>query len=152
MAVCQVGQSPDLLQRVEGAELGGLRDADGAGLGVMLKAEAVKPGFYQFGCELAVRCRHREQAAACNALRRAALVDVDVCRLGAHHGMVRATHGIDVQYIGACAVEHEIDTGLLAEFLLDELHGTRTILVVAVCQRMVDIGRGYCLHDFRADA
>ena len=73
-------------------------------------------------------------------------------RLGADHGVVRAAHGIDIQYIGTSAVENEIDIGLCAKLLPEELHGLFTILVVAVCQRMIDIGRGYRLHDFRADA
>ena len=54
--------------------------------------------------------------------------------------------------IGTRAVEYKIDTCLRAELLPEELHSTLAVLVVAVGQRMIDIGRGYSLHDFRADA
>ena len=116
------------------------------------KTKAVQLCLDQFGRQFAVRRVDREQTASHYALRCSALVDVDMSRVGTHHGMVRAAHGVDVQHIGSRTVKYEIHLCLGSKNLLEQLFGLFAILVVAVCQGMFDVGGGYCLHDFGADA
>ena len=132
VGVCEIGEGTDFVKRIECAEFGGLRDADGTGLGVVLKTEAMELGFDQLRGEFAIGGGHSEEAAANDALRCTTLVDVDVCSFGTDHGMMRAAHGVDVENVGTCAVEDEIDTCLRTESVLEKLFGAAAIFVVAI--------------------
>ena len=132
VGVCEIGEGTDFVKRIKGAEFGGLRDADGTGLGVVLKTEAMELGFDQLRGEFAIGGGHSEEAAANDALRCTTFVDVDVCSFGTDHGMMRAAHGVDVEHVGTCAVEDEIDTCLRTESVLEKLFGAAAIFVVAI--------------------
>lgn len=132
VGVGEIGEGTDFVKRIEGAEFGGLRDADGTGLRVVLETEAMELSFDQLRGEFAIGGWHSEEAAAYDALRCTAFVDVDVCSFGTDHGMMRAAHGINVENVGTCAVEDEIDTCLRAECVLEKLFGAAAIFVVAI--------------------
>jgi hypothetical protein len=82
----QLGDGGDFLHRVEGAQLGGLRDGHGQRLCAVLIAPA--PGFLvdQFGRELAVRSGDLQQLHAADPLRCAVFVHIDVGCGGADDG------------------------------------------------------------------
>ena len=99
---------------------------------MMLEAEAMQPCLHQLGSELAVGGVDGEQTAADDTLGSTAFVDVDMCRLSAHHSLVRAAHGVDAEHVGTGAVEDEIYPGLRAELAAEEFFGAGAPLVVAV--------------------
>ena len=98
-------QRRDLGGRVHGPQLGGLGDGHDPGLHVVLVAEPDEPGLQQFRRELAVRRRHVDELGAGDALRRPALVDVDVRRLRADHRLERPQHGREDGHVAAGPVE-----------------------------------------------
>ena len=81
-----------LLDRVERAELGRLRDRDDPGLDDVLVADPRQPPLDELGGELAVGRGHRQQLDAGHRLRGAALVDVEVRALRADHALPRPQH------------------------------------------------------------
>ena len=80
-----VGDRAGLLERVDGAELGRLRDRDEARLDAVLVAAVRLPAPQVVGAELAVLGGDGEQLGAGEPLGRAALVDVHVGDVGADH-------------------------------------------------------------------
>ena len=84
-----LGQRGRLGRRVHGAELGRLRDRDDPRLHVVLVADADDGAAHQLRRQLAVGGRQIDELAAGEALRRAALVHVDVRGLGADDGLER---------------------------------------------------------------
>src|SRR5258708_4032542 len=79
----EVLDGPEFVERVAGAELGGLGDGDGARLREVLVAAARESRADQLWSDLPVRRGDREELRPEDPLRGAALVGVDVGRLGA---------------------------------------------------------------------
>ena len=125
--------------------------ADGLGLRMVFKTKAVQLGLHQFGRQFAVGCIDRQQSAANDPLRRATLVDIDMCRLGTHHRLVRTAHGINAQHIGPCSIEHQIYTSLRTKRLPNEIFQSRRHFVVSICQSMAVVGAYQSLHHLGAE-
>ena len=119
---------------------------DDLGLDVVLVAEADEPRAQQLRRQLAVRRRHVDQLGAGDALRGAALVDVDVRRLGADHGLVRPQDGGERGDVAAGAVEdgERLD---VAEQLPQAAPQAGRPKVVAVGRRPAAVGGCERLHD-----
>lgn len=152
MPVRQVGKGTYLIKAIESAQLGRLTDADGTGLRVVLEAETMEPRGDQLRGELAVRGIDSEQPASHNALWRTTFVDVDMGRLGAHHGVVRTTHKVEGEHIGARTVENEIDTGGRTKMVTEERLGTTAPSIIAIGKGMVAIGSSKSLHNLTTHA
>ena len=148
----QVGQRFDFLTGVECAEFRRLTDTDGFRLRMVLEAEAVQTCLHQLGRQLAVGRVDSEESTSHHPLRGTAFVDIDMCRLGAHHGLVRAAHGVDTQHIGTRTVKHQIHTCLWTENVLEQLLQPLRVFIVAVCQRMLAVGLCYGLYHFGTHA
>ena len=107
-----------LLFRVNGAHLRRLRDRDDARLHVMFVAKHVQQRFELFESQLAVGCRHVDQFATREVFRRAAFVDVDVCRFRANDSLIRFGDRFQSECVCASAAEDEINLDVFAEMFL----------------------------------
>ena len=105
--VAEVGDLPQLGERVAGAELGRLGEGDHAGLGPVVVTPPGQLLRDELRRDLPVRCRHREELGADQLLRRAALVGVDVRGLGADDRLVPAQQQAQPEDVGAAAVQHQ---------------------------------------------
>ena len=96
---------------------------------------------HELGRQLAVGGRQVDELAAGEALRRAALVHVDVRRLGADDGLERTHHRGQRRDVAAGAVEdrERVD---VAEDLAHALLQRQGPVVVAVGGREAAVGRG----------
>jgi hypothetical protein len=137
-----LGDRAHLVHGVEGTELGRLRDAHRERLRAVLVAPAPGLAVDEVGRELAVRCRHREQLEAADALRGSALVGVDV---GGGRGDDRSPAGQDARErrdVGPGAVEYGEGLGLIAEVLLHDVPEPGRVDVFAVRDLVAAIGLG----------
>ena len=123
-AWASLGQRPDLVGGVDGAELGRLRDRDDARLDCVLVAEAGEPRRDRSAVELAVGRRDGQQLHPGDPLGRPALVDVQVGGLGADHGLLTGERP-EREDVGAGAVEDEERVGLGAEVVAQALRARR---------------------------
>ena len=135
-----VGDRAGLLERVDGAELGRLRDRDEARLDAVLVAAVRLPAPQVVGAELAVLGGDGEQLGAGEPLGRAALVDVHVGDVGADHRLVGSGERVDRGDVGAAAVEDAEPARLGAEMLAKELLGARGPVVGAVAAGVAVVG------------
>jgi hypothetical protein len=140
--VRQVRQRTHLGNRVDGPELGRLRDRHDPRLNRVLIADARDQALGALDRELSVRVPRREQLDARYHLGRAALVDVQVRRVGADRGLPALAAGAQGEHIGPGAVEHQERPHLLAEMLSEaRLHGLGPRVVpVAVGVAHVETG------------
>ncbi len=114
----QLRDRPQLVRRVDRAELGGLGEADGAGLRMMHEAllEMFERGGDRRGLELGVGAFQRHELGAMGEeLRRAALVDRDMGFGMADDGAVLWHQRRQRQRVGARAVDDRIDRDLALE-------------------------------------
>ena len=121
-----------LVDGVERAELGGLRERDHERLRAVLVAPAPRLAVDQLGGELAVVGRDVQDLDAGDPLGRAALVDVDVgggCR---DHGAPAGEHRLQPDDVRAGAVEDREGLDALAEVLGEDLLQPRGVVVLAV--------------------
>ena len=107
----------------------------------MLVAPAPGLPVDQLGRELAVGRGHGEQLEAAHPLGRAALVDVDVRALGAHHGAPAPVHRLQRDDVRARAVEHRERLGGRAEVLADDALQVLGVGVVAVGDLVPAVGQ-----------
>ena len=135
------GQRRQLRRRVHGAELGGLGDGNGRRLHVVLVADAHHGLADLLWRELAVRGGHVHQLGAGEALRRAALVHVDVRRGRAHHRLPGPQHAAQHGHVAAGAVEHREGLGPRSEQLAKAVLKGQRPGVVAVGRRPARVGR-----------
>jgi len=97
-----------------------------------------------FDGELTVDGGDRDQLAAGEFLRRAALIGVDVGGLGADDGVVGLGESFEAEHVGGGAVEDEEDVDAVAEMFLKFLGGRLRMRVVAIADHVavVDGGEG----------
>ena len=141
-----------LVDRVERAELGGLCDRDHPGLDVVLVAECMGDGLDVLGPELAVGGGDVDELGPDEPLGRARLVDVDVGRLGAHHGLRRPDRRGQRKDVGAGASPHEQHLGVHTEQVPEHLGRLRCPPIGAVGEGMPLVGVEQRLHDRGMDA
>jgi hypothetical protein len=122
-----VGDGPDLVGRVDRAELGALRDRDRQGLRALLVTPAVGLPVDQVGRQLAVGGRHRQQFEAAQALGRPALVGVDVRGRRADDGGPSRRERLQRGDVGTRPGQDGVDRGPLAERLDDHLGQPRRV-------------------------
>ena len=144
--VRRLRQRRDLGGRVHGPQLGRLGDGDDLGLHVVLVAEPDEPGLQQLRRQLAVRRRHVDELGAGDALRRPALVDVDVRRLRADHRLERPQHGGEDGHVAAGPVE-DGERLHVAEELAQAVAQARRPGVVTVGLSPAVVGGGDRLED-----
>ena len=152
MLVGELGQGADLVRRIDGAELGGLRNRDDARLGGVLIADPGDPLRCQVGGELAVGSLNRQQLDAGDPLRGSALVDVQVCGGGADDGFVGARQRLEREDVGAAAVEDHERLRRLPEVLPEAPPGGGRVIVIAVGDHVPFVGRGDRRKDLRVGA
>ena len=120
--VVRVGRDrPDLVGRVDRADLGRLGERDDARLRAVLVAEPPRLAVEQLGGELALGCGHGQQLDAGHALRGAVLVGVDVRVARADHRAPGRQNGLQAQHVGTRAVEDRERLGVLPEVAADDL-------------------------------
>jgi hypothetical protein len=107
VGVREVGDLPQLGQRVAGAELRRLGDRDRSRLHEVLVAAPGQPSGDQLGGELSVRGRDGQELGAEDVLGRAALVGVDVRGVRADDALVPAQQQAQAEHVGARAVQHQ---------------------------------------------
>ena len=110
-----VGDRAELVDGVQRAELGGLRQRDDERLGAVLVAPAPRLAVDELGRELAVVGRHGQELDAGDPLGRAALVDVDVSGGCRDHGAPARQHRLQPDDVGSGAVEHRERLDAFAE-------------------------------------
>ena len=130
--------SADAVDRPELARLG---DRDDARLDRVLVAHAHDPRGHELGRELAVGRRDRQQLDARHRLGRAALVDVQVRCLGAHHALPRPQQRPQGDDVGPRPVEGQEAAGTVAEVLAHPALEARRPLVGTVGARVAVVGR-----------
>jgi hypothetical protein len=113
--VAEVTDLPEFLQRVAGAEFGRLGDGHDTRPGPVVVAAATELFGDQFWRDLAVGRGDLEELGAEHSFCRAALVGVDVRRVGADHGLVPAQHQAQPDHVGSAAVQHQEDVTRRAE-------------------------------------
>ena len=119
---------------------------------MMLESEAMQTCLHQLRSEFTVGSVDGEQAASHDTLWSAAFIDVHVGCLGTDHSLMRAHHSVDGHGVGAGAVKHKRHNRLFAKILLEQLLHTGAVFIVAVSQRVVDVGIGYSLQNLGTDA
>ena len=137
-----VGDRAQLVDRVQRAELGGLRQRDHERLRAVLVAPAPRLAVDELGRELAVVGRDGQELDAGDPLGSAALVDVDVrggCR---DHGAPAGEHRLQPDDVRAGAVEDRERLDALAEVLDEDLLQPRGVLVLAVGDLVAVVGGG----------
>ena len=147
-----VGDGPDLLHRVERAELGRLGDRDGARLRAVHVAEAPGLGVDEVRGQLAVRRRDGPQLDPRAVLGCTALVDVDMRRRGTEDRLPALGHRLQGDDVCAGAVEHREDLGGGAEVRVHRISQGSGHLVVAVGDLMPGICPREGVEHFRMDA
>ena len=136
-----VADSSDLVDRIDGREFGGLRDAHDAGLGIVDVATPLDGMRDPGGRELAAVAGKGEQLRAVGEkLRGPALIRFDVRDLVAEDRVVRLAHGGEGQRVGGRAVEHEKHLRRALEDLADEFAGPGRPRVVAVARLALLVG------------
>ena len=140
VSVGPVSQSDDLVLRVDGSQFGALGDGDDPGLDVMFVAHTGHPPRCQFRRQFAVRRRDRQQFAAEEPLRCAALVDVDVGGVGTDDGLMRSQERLEPHHIRSGAVEGEVDLGPLAEMGGEQPVGLDGPRIVAIGGDVAGVG------------
>ena len=150
--VGSVGDRLDLVDGVEGAELGRLRDRDDLRLHVVNVAPADVGGSDHLWGELAVGGRHVPELAAEETLGRSALVPVDVGILAADDVLPRPQQRLQSGDVGAGAVEDEEHLDLLAEQRPKTFDGLVGVGVFAVGDDMSNVDLGHLGEDVRVDA
>ena len=108
----------------------------------MLVADPRDPALDELGRQLSVLGLHRQQLDAGDRLGRAALVDVHVRDLRADHRLPRAARGTQRQHVGSAAGEHEERAGGVAEVLGEHRLDALCVVVMAVAERVPDVGAG----------
>src|SRR5437764_5326995 len=134
-----IGQVSDFLRRVQGAELRWLGNRDDFGLDMVLITHAMHMPLNLLNRDLAVWRGHSEELAPGDMLRRAAFIDIDVCRYGTEHGMIRMRCGLQSQDVGSSAAKHEKDVDILPEMFLKFGLGAPGVHIIAIADRMADI-------------
>ena len=119
---------------------------------MMLKTEAMQTCLHQLRSEFPVGSVDSEQAASHDTLGSTAFIHVHVGCLSADHSLMRAHHSVDGHGVGAGAVEYKRHDSLFAEMFLEQLLHAGAIFIVAVSQRVVDVGIGYSLQNLGTDA
>jgi hypothetical protein len=142
----QLGQ---LGRRVQRAQLGGLGDRHGQGLGPVLVPSTCGLTVDQLGGQLAVGRGDGEQLDAGHPLGGPVLVGVDVRRLGADHPTPRRQDGLQRHHVGSGAVEHREDLHLRTEVHRHHLVQPRRVGVRPVGHLMASVGRGDGGQDLR---
>jgi hypothetical protein len=150
--VRELGEARKLLDRVDRPQLGRLRDGDDARLDVVLVARAREQRLKLFGAQLPVGGRQVYELAAREALRRAALVHVDVGGLGADDRVEGARDGGQRRDVRARPAEDEEDLRRPAEPLAEEADRPLGVDVVAVGDGVAVVGRAQRVHHARVDA
>ncbi len=130
----------DLSGVVHRAVLGRLRHRHDRRLARVLETHVLDRAADECGSKLPVRRCDREQLPAGEALRRPALVRIDVRGLRADHGVVRAHDRLQCSAVRAGPIEHEEDLSVGSELTPDELARTLRPFVGAVCMRMPRVG------------
>jgi hypothetical protein len=133
---------PHLLDGVQRAELGGLRDRHDERLRPVLVAPAPCLAVDQLGGQLAVGRLDREQLEARDPLGCTVLVGVDVRGLGADDGAPARQHRLQAEHVGAGSVEDGERLGGLAEVRLHDLLQARGVDVFAVGDLVPLVGGG----------
>ena len=105
----------DFIRLIDRSHLGGLRDGDDAGLGVVFIAYAVVGVTDGIERDLAILVRKRKQLASRVFFRGAALIGVDMGIIAAQDGVKWASEGLQAQNVRAGAVEGEENCNVLAE-------------------------------------
>jgi hypothetical protein len=146
-----VGERPQLVRRVERAELRRLRDGHHAGLHDVLVAEPHELRGDEVRGELAVRRGDGEELEAAHPLGRAALVDVEVRALRADDALPWPQHRPQRDDVRRGAVEDEERLGVGAELVAQALAGARRHVVGAVGGRVPVVDGGDRGHDLGED-
>ena len=137
-----LAEHAQFVDRVDGSDLGRLRDRDRGRLDVVRIADAVQLPEHVGRRELPVLDRDVDQLAAREALEGAALVDVEMRELWADHRLVRSQRGGERDHVRPGSVPAEeyarVRTQLGAEGALD----ARRTRIVAVTRDVSGVGRG----------
>ncbi len=131
----------DLVRRVQRAQLGALRDGDDLRHGPVFVGPAPGLSVDQLRSELAVGRGHGEQLEPAHPLGRAALVDVDVRALGAHHGTPAIGDRLQCNHIRTRAVEDRECLGGRAEVFADDALQVLGVCVVTVGDLVPAVGQ-----------
>ena len=142
----QLGEAVDL------PRLGRLRDGDDAGLGeVDVGARGERPDGARRQLA-ALRAGDEELRAVREEFGRAALVGLDMGRIGADHAVVGLAQGGQRQRVGGRAVEGEEDLALRLEQGAEGVSGARRPGILAIGGGVAAVGRLHRGPGLRADA
>ena len=141
MPPAHVADRGDLVDRIDGREFGGLRDAHDAGLGIVDVATPLDgmrdPGR---GEPAAVAGQGEKFRAVGEKFRGPALVGLDVRHLVAEDRVVRLAHGGEGQRVGRRAIEHKKHLRRALEDLANQLAGPGRPRVVAIARLALLVG------------
>ncbi len=147
-----LGDRAELIDRVDGADLGRLGDRDEPRLVVVDVAAPRLPPPHRRRFELAVNRLGLEQLDPRPALRRPALVDVDVRAGNADDGVLGARDRVDRKHVRGGPVEDREAERLRPEVLADQLVEALRPSILAVGAGVVDVCAGDRLEHLRMGA
>ena len=131
----------DLIRRVQRAQFGALRDGDDLRHRPVFVGPSPGLRVDQLGGELAVGRGHGEQLEPAHPLGRAALVDVDVRALGAHHGTPSIGDRLQRDHIRTRTVEDRECLRGRAEVASDDALQVLGVCVVTVGDLVPAVGQ-----------
>src|SRR5579863_684665 len=137
----ETSQIANLSGSVNRAHFRCLGNRNDARLHVMLVANVVISVTDRVDGELTVGCRKVNQLAPREFFRSTTLIGMDVCGVGADHGVKRLRHRFQAQAIGSSAIENNEHFNVSPEMLLELTYCGSGVMVVAIADDVSPVDR-----------